>query len=462
MNIYLYNTLGRKKEEFMPLKPGFVGIYCCGPTVYDYAHIGNMRTYIFEDVLKRMFLYNGYKVKHIMNITDVGHLTSDADEGEDKLMKALKREGKEPTVKALMELADKYTKAFFNDTDRLNIIRPDVVPKATEHIQEMIDQIKRIEKNGYTYKTSVGLIYDTSKFKKYTELAKQNLEQIKAGARVAVDKERRNPSDFALWVTNQPNHVMQWDSPWGRGFPGWHIECSSMSMKHLGEQFDIHCGGIDHISIHHSNEIAQAEGATGKKWVNYWLHGEFLVLEKEKMSKSGGGFVTLQTIIDRGFNPLSYRHLCLTAQYRSPLVFSWDNLKKAEQAYYSLKNRVSLSKKEEGKENEELSKRFEEDFHQKINDDMDMPRAMAIVWNMIKSDLSGQEKIKLVKEFDKVLGLGLLEEKDLPEGALELIEEREAAREGKDWKKADEIRDKLKGMEIILEDTEDGTVWKVK
>ncbi len=460
LGIHLYNTLTRKKEEFKPINEGFVGIYCCGPTVYDYAHIGNMRTFIFEDILRRVFLYNGYKVKHVMNITDVGHLVSDADEGEDKLMKALRREGKKPTVKAMMELAERYTNAFFDHSKKLNMMKPDVIPKATEHVQDMVDLTKRIEENGYTYKTSVGLIYNTAKFKNYTKLGRLKLKAQRAGARAKVDEERRNPSDFALWITNQPKHVMQWDSPWGRGFPGWHIECSAMSMKYLGEQFDIHCGGIDHIAVHHTNEIAQSEGATGKKWVNCWLHGEFLVLKKDKMSKSKGTFVKTSDIVERGFDPLAYRYLCLTAHYRSKLVFSWENMEKAQQSYNSLKNRVSLARDEKGKSNEGLRKRFEKEFLDGINNDMNMPRALAVLWGALKSELSGPEKIELVERFDSVLGLNLLKEEKLPKGAAELIEKREDARKRQDWDKADKLREKLKEIGVVVEDTPKGTKWK--
>jgi len=462
MKIQLYNTLGREKQEFIPIKKGFVGLYCCGPTVYDFQHIGNMRAYIFEDVLRRVFEYNEYKIKHVMNITDVGHLTSDADEGEDKLMKALRREGKEVNVKSMMELVKKYTDAFFEDVGKLNILRPDIVCEATKHIDEMIKQVKKIEKNGYTYKTSVGLIFDTSKFKKYSELGKLQLENLKAGARVKIDKERKNPSDFALWISNQPNHIMQWDSPWGKGFPGWHIECSAMSMKYLGEYFDIHCGGMDHIQVHHTNEIAQAEAATGKKWVNYWLHNEFLTMKEGKMSKSLGGFLKISDLEEKGFDALVFRYLNFTAHYRSPLSLTWESLKKAQQAYNSLRNRVSLAKKETGKENKKLYEKFENEFHERINEDMGIPRALATVWNMIKSDLSGKEKIELITKFDKVLALDLLKEKELPSGALKKIRQREKARKEKDWEKADKIRADLKENGVILEDSEEGTIWKVK
>jgi cysteinyl-tRNA synthetase len=343
----------------------------------------------------------------------------------------------------------------------LNIAKPEIIPKATDHIQEMINLTKMIEKNGYTYKTSVGLIYDTSKFKNYSKLGRLKLDEQRAGVRVKIDEERKNPSDFALWITNQPKHIMLWDSPWGKGFPGWHIECSAMSMKYLGEQFDIHCGGIDHIPVHHTNEIAQSEGATGKKWVNYWMHGEFLILEKDKMSKSKGAFVKTSDIVEKGINPLAYRYLCLTAHYRSKLVFSWENLENAEKSYNSMRNRVLLAKEEGGKKNEKLYKDLEKEFLERINDDMDIPRALAVAWAVLKSNLSGSEKIELIEKFDQVLGLKLLEEKKLPTGAAELIKERDKARAEKNWARSDKLRDQLKKMGVIVEDTPKGTRWKI-
>ncbi len=459
MKIYLYNTLTRKKEKFVPIKKGEAGIYCCGPTVYDYAHIGNLRAYLFEDILRRMFLYNNYKIDHVMNITDVGHLTSDADEGEDKMEKGAKREGK-----AAWDIAEKYTKAFFHDTNLLNIVRPETTPKATDHIKEMIKWIKKLEEKRFTYKTSDGIYYDTSKYEKYADFAKLNLEGLKKGARIEFSKEKKNPSDFALWKfsPSDKKRDMEWESPWGKGFPGWHIECSVMSIKYLGKQFDIHCGGIDHINVHHTNEIAQTEPVIGKKWVNYWLHNDHLVLKEGKMSKSEGNFTTLQTLIDKGFDPLAFRYLCFGANYRTKIEFSWEGMKKAQQSYDSLRNRVSLAKKENGKENKKLFEKFEKEFHERINDNLDTPQAMAIVWNMIKSDLSGKEKIELVTKFDKILGLDLLEEEELPENALDMIKKREEARKNKNWKTADRIREDLDGMNVFVEDTKEGTIWRIK
>lgn len=467
MAVRLYNTLTRKKEEFVPIEEGKVGMYCCGPTVYDFAHIGNLRAYIFEDILRRALLLNKYKLKHVVNITDVGHLTSDADEGEDKLMKALRREGKEPSVEAMMELADKYTKAFMEDIKALNIQEPELWCKATDHIPEMIELVRRIENNGYAYKTKVGLIFDTSKFDHYAELGRLRLEEQKAGARVAVDEERKNPSDFALWLTNQPTHIMQWDSPWGRGFPGWHIECSAMSMKYLGEQFDIHCGGIDHVPVHHTNEIAQSEAATGKHpWVKYWLHNEFLVLEKGKMAKSEGGFITLQAVADKGYDPLVYRYLCLGAHYRQQLKFSWDAMDGARNTFNRLKEKILELKDSEGKGSETGLQEEKTDvclhqFLEAVNDDLNTPQALSIMWSVLRDEeINAKEKLALMYRFDEIFGLGFRElerEKiDAPKEVLELLKKREEARKNKEWKLADQLRDKIKKAGYSIDDTPDG------
>lgn len=461
MVLKLYNTLTRKKEEFKPIKKGYVGLYCCGPTVYWHQHIGNLRTYIFEDILKRVLLYNGFKVKHVINVTDVGHLTSDADVGEDKLLKALKREGLPLTQEAMLKLADKYFDEFKQDFERLHILMPDVWCKATEHVPEMIELVKKIEKNGYTYSTGVGLIYDTSKFKDYAKLGRLNLEEIKKGARGKEDPERKHPSDFALWISNQPNHIMLWDSPWGKGFPGWHLECAAMSMKYLGEQFDIHCGGKEHIQVHHTNEIAEAEAATGKKWVNYWLHAEWLVVPKGKMSKSKGEFFTVSDLVDKGYDPLAYRYFCYTAHYRTPLTFSWEALESAKAAYDNFKNRIIEMK--EDLSSKPKKNNYKDQFVDAINDDLNMPIAMSVVWNLIKDkELGNKEKYELLLDFDKVLGFNIQDFKreDISEDIQKLVDEREGARKAKDFKKADEIRDKLKDMGIVLEDTPQGVRWK--
>lgn len=461
MALKIYNTLSREKEEFVPITPGFVGMYCCGPTVYWHQHIGNLRTYLFEDVFKRVLLYDKFKVKHVINLTDVGHLTSDADVGEDKLIKALKREGMPFTKDAMFKLANMYADEFKKDLKKLNILSPDVWCKATEHVPEMIELIKRIEKNGYTYKTSVGLTYDTFKFKDYAKLGRLNLEQLKEGARGKEDPERKNPSDFALWITNQPNHILLWDSPWGKGFPGWHIECSAMSIKYLGEHFDIHCGGADHIPIHHTNEIAQSEGATGKKWVNYWVHGEFLVLEKGKMAKSSGDFITLATLIEKGYDPLAYRYFCFTAHYKTPLSFSWESMDSAKNSFDNFRNRIIEIK--ENLVSKPKKNDYKKKFAEAVNDDLNMPVALSVVWNVIKDqELGNKEKYALLRNFDKVLGFNLKDFKrmDINVDVQHLVDERESARKAKDFKSADKIRDELKSKGIILEDTPQGVRWK--
>lgn len=455
----LYNTLTRTREDFKPLKEGKVGMYCCGPTVYNYAHIGNLMAYIFADILRRVLEFNTYDVKHVINITDVGHLASDADEGEDKLMKAIVREGKKPSVEAMMELARKYEDAFKKDIHLLNIKEPTVWCRATEHIKEMIELIKRIDKNGYAYKTGVGLIFDTSKFKHYADLGKLNLENLNAGSRTKVDEERKNKTDFALWVTNQPNHLMQWDSPFGRGFPGWHIECSAMSMKYLGEQFDIHCGGIDHIPVHHTNEIAQSEAATGKRpWVKYWLHNEFLIMPHGKMSKSSGEFLTLQALMDKGYEPVVYRYFCLGAHYRQQLTFSFEGLDAAKAAYEKLKARV-IELKQKGDKGIVDDISYLSRFTEAINDDLNMPKALAVMWDMLKDEDVGN-KLSLLIEFDRVLGLGInemkKEEVEIPPQVQDLLKKRNEARKKKDWKLSDELRDKIKEKGFSVLDTHDG------
>jgi len=461
--IYLYNTLTRKKEEFKPIEKGKVKIYCCGPTVYDFAHIGNLRKYICDDLLKRMFLYNNYSVTHVVNITDVGHLASDADEGEDKLMKAIKREKLSVSPESMLLIAKKYTEAFKKDINALNILDADHWPKATENIEEIIDVIKKIEAAGATYKTGTAVMFDVSKFPSYADLGKLNLEAQKEGAReeVVKDPEKRNPQDFALWFFGKPNHVMQWDSPWGKGFPGWHIECTAMSSKILSEHFDIHTGGIDHIPVHHTNEIAQSETAFGHKWVNYWVHNEFLTVNKDKMAKSAGTFITLKDVTDKGYDPLAYRYFCLTAHYRSHLNFSWDAMDSAKNSYENMKNRV-LELKENPSETE-TTNGYADEFKKAINDDVNIPVALSVAWAVLKdSELGNTEKLKLILDFDKVLGLKLddVKREDLPKDLMKLVKEREDARKNKDWKKSDELRDLLKEKGVIIEDAADGTKWK--
>lgn len=454
MELYLYNTLTRKKDIFKPINPPHVGMYTCGPTVYNYAHIGNLRTYIFEDILKRVLLYNGYIVKHVMNITDVGHLTSDADEGEDKIELEAKKERKNA-----WEIAEFYTKAFKEDIKKLNILEPDIWCKATDHIEDFIGFIKILEEKGYTYKISDGIYFDTSKFPDYGKLAGQDLESLLPGARVEFNPEKKNPNDFALWKFSPKNikRQMEWDSPWGIGFPGWHIECSVMSTKYLGQPFDIHCGGIDHIPIHHTNEIAQSEAAYEKPMANYWLHGEFLVLGEKRMGKSEGNFITLNVLEEKGYNPLAYRYFCFSAHYRSPLKFTWLAIDSAQRAL----NRLYENIKRYPKYNVDFHREYEEEFHKAINDDLDMPKAISIVWELIRDDnVSPEVKRATLIQFDKVLGLSLDNPPEVkievPDEIWELLEEREKARKEKNWEKADKIREEIKNKGYIIEDTPQG------
>lgn len=458
MALRVYNTLTRKKEIFKPIKDNFVGMYACGPTVYNFAHIGNLRTYIFEDILKRVLLFDGFKVEHVMNITDVGHLTSDSDSGEDKMLKGAKREGK-----SVWEIADFYTEAFMHDIDSLNIIKPDIICKATDHIKDMIALIKKIEKNRYTYDAGGNVYFDVSKFKNYGELARLDLKNLEAGARVDVDSNKKNPYDFVLWFTKSKftDQEMKWNSPWGIGYPGWHIECSAMSMRYLGEHFDIHCGGMDHIPVHHTNEIAQSEAATGKKWVNYWMHGEFLVLEKEKMAKSGGNFLTLKVLNDKGYNSLDYRYFCLTAHYKKPLTFSYEGLYSARNSFSKLKNLVLEFKKDKSKIDEKKVKKYLKVFSDVIDDDLNMPQALAILWEVTKDvSISDSAKYKILLDFDSVLGLGLkdLKEERVPTSVMKLVSDREKARAEKNWKESDRLRGEIFKLGYSVKDMKERSV----
>jgi len=485
MAFVFYNTLGRAKQPFEPLHDKKAGFYGCGPTVYNYAHIGNLRAYVHHDMLVRSLRRAGYDVNHVMNITDVGHLSDDADDGDDKMVKSAEERGK-----SVLEIADFYTNAFFNDTDRMNIVRPTIICKATEHINEMIDLIKKIEKNGFTYSAGGNLYFDISKFPSYGDLALLRLDELKAGARIQQDENKRNSGDFVLWFTKSKfeNQALVWDSPWGRGYPGWHIECSAMSIKYLGEQFDIHAGGIDHIPIHHTNEIAQSEAATGKKpWVKYWLHNEFLILEKndslkEKMSKSSGSFITLQSLVDKGFDPLDYRYFLLGGHYRSQIKFSFDSLQGAANSRKSLVDKIrNLSEKvnppipinAERKSDYFGSDvyRYIEAFDKAIEDDLNTPRALAELWGLLKDNPASTEVLAAVFDMDQVLGLRLKEsimkneadggEKDEFTNEIEdLIIKRAEAKRAKDFAAADKIRQDLKERGIILEDSPQGTKWR--
>ncbi|MFH1456410.1 MAG: cysteine--tRNA ligase [archaeon] len=467
MMLKLYNTLTRKKENFKPLKKGYVGAYTCGPTVYNFAHLGNLRSYVFADLLKRVLKYNKFKVNHIINITDVGHLASDADAGEDKMMKAIKREGLKPTLASMLKLAEKYTKSFKNDLKQLNIQEPDKWVKATEHIKEMVDLVKILVKKGYAYETSTAIYFNISKYKDYGKLAKLSLEQLEVGARVEPDPEKKNPLDFALWfktVGKHEKHLMQWESPWGKGFPGWHIECSAMSSKYLGKQFDIHTGGIDHVPVHHTNEIAQSEAAFGKKpWVKYWLHNDFLVLAGEKMAKSSGNFLTLQSLVDKGYDPLAYRYFLLSAVYRKQLMFSEQAMKDAQHSLERLRN-IVLEIISDKTSNGNV-KKYKENFLQEIDNDLNTPRAMAVLWEVLRDkNLGGKEKYELVLDFDQVFGLGLDKVKKtvvkIDQELKDLIEKREKARKEKDFALADKIRDQIKKNGFVLKDMPNGVVWE--
>lgn len=472
MALRLYNTLTRQKEEFQPIEPGKVRMYSCGLTVYNYAHIGNLRTYIFSDILRRTLEYEGYEVIHVMNVTDVGHLTSDADEGEDKLEKGAREVGK-----SVWEIARFYEEAFWKDLDLLNIEKPKIICRATEHIPDMIALIQRLIERGHAYETDQAVYFDISTFPKYTEFTRQPLEQKVVGAREEVQEDpgKKHPADFALWfkaVGRFKNHIMRWDSPWGVGFPGWHIECSAMAMKYLGETLDIHTGGEDHIWVHHPNEIAQSEAATGKQFVRFWMHGTFLIVgdrsgsgEEKRMGKSEGNFIRLQTLIDKGYDPLAYRYACLMAHYRQKLRFTWESMDAAAAGYASLKEFAARAKQIGGEEPPWVDE-YRRRFRAAIEDDLNMPQAMAAVSEMIREAETRKEYgvLDALYDFDRVLGLRLRESAEaateIDPGIQALIKEREQARKAKDWARADQIRNQLAEQGIILEDTPSGTLWR--
>ncbi|MFA5166149.1 MAG: cysteine--tRNA ligase [Candidatus Paceibacterota bacterium] len=461
MAIKLYNSLGCQIQEFQPLRDKQVGLYTCGPTVYWYAHLGNLRTYVFEDILKRVLEFNGLKVKHVMNITDVGHLTSDADQGEDKLEKGAARENK-----TVWEVAQFYTEAFINDLKALNIIMPDVLVKATDTIKEQIELIQELEKKGYTYKIEDGIYFDTSKLPTYGALWPNKME-LKAGARVEMSEGKKNATDFALWKFSPKDskRQMEWDSPWGIGFPGWHTECVAMAAMHLGLPFDIHCGGIDHVLIHHTNEIAQAEASSGKIPANFWLHGEFMLIkteqssEADKISKSKGNIILVSDISKKVLNPLAFRYLCLTTHYRSKMNFSWEALEGANNALLSVYTKIEeLQKTGLPKALSSEGQKLLEEFMADINNDLDMPKALALLHETLKSSLPSTEKYALLLEYDKIFGLGFgnIKTTIIPPEILAIAQERQHARQNKDWNKSDLLRQKIENMGWAIKDSSQG------
>ena len=458
MKLYFYNTLTRQKEEFYSIKPGEVGLYTCGPTVYNYAHIGNLRTYIFEDILKRVLIYNGYHVKHVMNITDVGHLSGDRDMGEDKMEQGAVREGK-----SAWDIADYYTQAFKKDIARLNIVDPDIWVKATDTLPEQIALVKRLEEKGYTYRTADGIYFDTSKFKDYTKLSHQDLEALQEGARVERNPEKRNPTDFALWKFSPKDskRQMEWDSPWGVGFPGWHLECSAMSMKFLGDQLDIHCGGTDHIDVHHTNEIAQSEAATGNRFFNFWMHGAFLIIAGgKKMAKSAENFLTLENaLLNNDINPLSYRFASFLTHYRKPMEFSDEGIEAARNGLLHLQNQVRQVVAAGIGGDKAISAEYKNKFLGAVNDDLNMPRAMAVIQEMLKSSVSDTVKLTTILDFDRVVGLNLDQldqERALPEAVQSRVDARIKARKSKDFATSDRLRAEIEAMGYLVQDTKDG------
>lgn len=466
----LYNTLGNKKMEFVPHTEGKVGMYTCGPTVYHYAHIGNLRTYIMEDVLEKYLRYIGYDVKRVMNITDVGHLSSDADTGEDKMLAGAKREHK-----TVLEIAKFYTDAFFDDCKKLNIKRPDVVEPATHCIPEFIKMVDTLLKKGYAYEAGGNVYFDTSKLDEYYVFGNQNQDDLAVGVRDDVDEDenKRNKTDFVLWFTKSKfdDQELKWESPWGYGYPGWHIECSAISIKHLGEYLDIHCGGVDNAFPHHTNEIAQSEAYIGHKWCPYWFHVTHLLDARGKMSKSKGGFLTVSLLEEKGYNPVVYRMFCLQSHYRKPLTFNYDNLDNTAKAYNKLVKKIS-NLNPNGEPNMEEAQPFIDKFKENMDNDLNTSLGITSIYDVLKANISDATKIYLLNDFDKVLSLDLVktanklkEEKNSSVDTAkveELIKKRTEARANKDWATADAIRDELNAMNVVIKDTPEGITWSVK
>ncbi len=463
----IYNTLTKKKEIFKPIDEKQVGMYTCGPTVYHYAHIGNLRSYIMEDVLEKELRYEGYNVKRVMNITDVGHLSSDADTGEDKMLKGAKREHK-----TVLEIAKFYTDAFFSDCNKLNIKRPDVVEPATNCIDEFIKMISGLLEKGYAYIAGGNVYFDTSKLDKYYTLSSHNEDDLMVGVRddVDVDENKRNKTDFVLWFTKSKfdDQELKWDSPWGVGYPGWHIECSCISMKHLGENLDLHCGGIDNIFPHHTNEIAQSEAYIGHKWCNYWFHVHHLNDKQGKMSKSKGDFLTVSLLEEKGYNPLVYRMFCLQSHYRKPLQFSYEVLDSVAAGYKKLKNRIAKLDKE-GTVNEAKAAEYKKKFIEIVGNDLNTASGITLIYDLLKDDTNDATKRYIIEDFDKVLSLDLLENENTQESSdvdsemeqyiNEMISKRAEAKKAKDFATADAIREELAAKGIVLKDTREGTTW---
>ncbi|MCR5510499.1 MAG: cysteine--tRNA ligase [Lachnospiraceae bacterium] len=461
----IYNSLTRNIEEFIPNEPGKVSMYTCGPTVYHFAHIGNLRTYICEDVLEKILRFSGYDVKRVMNITDVGHLSSDADTGEDKMVKGAQREHK-----TVMEIAKFYTDAFFKDCEKLNIKMPDVVEPATNCISEFIHMIEVLLEKGFAYKAGENVYFDTSKLKEYYVFGNQNEDELMVGVRddVSEDSNKRNKNDFVLWFTKSKfeDQALKWDSPWGVGYPGWHIECSCISMKHLGDKMDIHCGGVDNMFPHHTNEIAQSEAYLGRKWCNYWFHVHHLNDETGKMSKSKGEFLTVSLLESKGYDPIVYRMFALQSHYRKPLTFSYETLDQTAATYKKLKNRIA-SVKAEGNTDEAAVKEWHDKFAEAVGNDCNTAMGLTLLYDVLKSDLNGSTKLKVIEDYDYVLSLNLLKAEEAEDGDDELsayvegkIAERAQAKKDKDFARADAIRDELAAQGIIIEDTREGVKWK--
>lgn len=460
----IYNTLTKKVEEFVPYSKNEVTMYTCGPTVYHFAHIGNLRTYIFEDIFEKTLNYIGYSVKRCMNITDVGHLSSDSDSGEDKMLKGAKREHK-----SVLEIAEYYTESFKKDCAKLNITWPTIVSKATDNIEMYYKIIEDLLKKGYAYMSGGNIYFDTSKLNDYYALTNHKIDDMVVGVREGVeeDQNKRNQADFVLWFTKSKfdDQELKWESPWGYGYPGWHIECSGISMKYLGEHLDIHCGGVDNIFPHHTNEIAQSEAYLGHKWCNYWVHGEHLNDQSGKMSKSKGEFLTVSLLEEKGYQPIIYRFMCLNSHYRKVLVFSYDALDNSKNAYQKLINKIK-NMKEEGTINEALFKEYQSKFKKALEDDLNTALAITVLYDVLKdNEMSDATKLALVKDFDQVLSLNLIQKnninEDLKQYIEEKIEQRKQAKLEKNYELADQIRKELEQKGILIKDTREGTTYEI-